>query len=123
MRRIQRSLLMLIGIPGERSAWPRLSQVGGGTDARRVLGAAAVLWAGEVEPDGLVKYTGVSNDRDPILQAIGGTVPTNSISGYLRSDVNMDGTVKYTGGGNDRDPILQNVGGVVPTATRLEQLP
>ena len=57
-----------------------------GTDARRVLGAAAVLWAGEVEPDGLVKYTGVSNDRDPILQAIGGTVPTNSISGYLRSD-------------------------------------
>ena len=94
-----------------------------GTDARRVLGAAAVLWAGEVEPDGLVKYTGVSNDRDPILQAIGGTVPTNSISGYLRSDVNMDGTVKYTGGGNDRDPILQNVGGVVPTATRLEQLP
>ena len=26
--------------------------------------------------DGTVKYTGSANDRDPILQGIGGTVPT-----------------------------------------------
>jgi len=28
--------------------------------------------------DGQVKYTGASNDRDPILVNIGGTVPTNT---------------------------------------------
>jgi hypothetical protein len=28
--------------------------------------------------DGLVKYSGVGNDRDPILSNIGGTVPTNT---------------------------------------------
>jgi len=28
--------------------------------------------------DGLVKYTGAGNDRDPILTNIGGVVPTNT---------------------------------------------
>ena len=73
--------------------------------------------------DGVVKYTGSNNDRDPILVEIGGTVPTNTVAGYLASDVNMDGTVKYTGGQNDRDLILQNIGGTVPTATKAEQMP
>ena len=63
------------------------------------------------------------NDRDPILVAVGGTVPTATVSGYLPTDVNMDGRVKYTGSVNDRDPILVNVGGTVPTNTRVEQLP
>ena len=81
------------------------------------------LWAGDVTFNGTIKYTGQDNDRDPILGAIGGVVPTNTITGYLASDVNMDGTVKYTGLNNDRDPILQNIGGVVPTNTRVEQIP
>jgi hypothetical protein len=81
------------------------------------------LWAGDVTGDGIVKYTGSSNDRDPILQSIGGVVPTNTTVGYHASDVNMDGTVKYTGTLNDRDMILQNVGGVVPTNVRVEQMP
>jgi hypothetical protein len=70
-----------------------------------------------------VKYTGSMNDRDPILQSIGGAVPTNTITGYHTSDVNMDGTVKYTGTANDRDIILQNIGGMVPTNIRVEQVP
>ena len=57
------------------------------------------------------------------VQAIGGVLPTNVISGYLPGDVNLDGQVKYTGGSNDRDPILQNIGGTVPTNSRTEQLP
>ena len=61
--------------------------------------------------------------RDPILVAIGGTVPTNTITGYRLEDTNLDGIVKYTGASNDRDPILVNIGGVVPTNTRTEQLP
>ena len=81
------------------------------------------LWMGNTIFDSEVKYTGLDNDRDPILVDIGGTVPTATISGYHNTDCNMDGTVKYTGLENDRDPILVNIGGTVPTATRDEQLP
>ena len=97
-----------------------------GTDACAPLGGTPAkqgLWAGDVTGDGTVKYTGSSNDRDPILQGIGGVIPTNTINGYHSGDVNMDGTVKYTGVGNDRDIILQNIGGVVPTNVRVEQMP
>ncbi len=97
-----------------------------GTDARKSIAGAypkQVLWAGDVSFDGLLQYVGNGNDRDPILVAIGGAVPTSTITGYRTEDVNLDGTVKYVGDGNDRDPILVNIGGAVPTSTRPEQLP
>ncbi|MBL0044053.1 MAG: hypothetical protein IPP33_06500 [Flavobacteriales bacterium] len=97
-----------------------------GTEARKVSGATMLLWAGNVFRDGSVsvlKYVGVSNDRDVILTAVGGTTPTSVVSGYMREDVNLSGNVKYTGAENDRDPILVNIGSVLPTNTRAEQLP
>jgi choice-of-anchor B domain-containing protein len=94
-----------------------------GNQATKTIGTAQCLWSGNVVRDGQLLYTGAGNDRDPILQAIGGVVPTNSITGYRMEDTNLDGVVKYTGGDNDRDPILQNIGGTVPTNTRLQQLP
>lgn len=94
-----------------------------GTNATKTIGAVQALWTGNAERDNELKYTGTLNDRDPILVAVGGTVPTATVSGYLPTDVNMDGRVKYTGSVNDRDPILVNVGGTVPTNTRVEQLP
>lgn len=95
-----------------------------GTDARAVLSnGKRALWCGNTINDGYLLYTGASNDRDPILQAIGGLIPTNTMNGYDRRDVNLDGVVKYTGANNDRDPILQNIGGVVPTNARVQQLP
>lgn len=95
-----------------------------GTDARKTMGPARALWAGDVTYNGTLLYTGAGNDRDPILQAIGGTIPSNELTGqYRQEDVNLDGVVRYTGGGNDRDPILSNIGGVVPSASRVEQLP
>lgn len=94
-----------------------------GTDARKTVGGSMVLWMGDVNGDGVLKYTGSANDRDPILVSLGGSVPTNTLPGYLGEDVNLDGTVKYTGAANDRDPILINVGGTVPTNTRVEQVP
>ena len=81
------------------------------------------MWAGDVNFDGELKYTGANNDRDPILQEIGGTVPTNTTAGYDGTDANMDGLNRYTGSGNDRDPILENIGGVIPTDSRQQQLP
>ncbi|MBK7944810.1 MAG: fibronectin type III domain-containing protein [Flavobacteriales bacterium] len=94
-----------------------------GTAARKTIGAAEALWAGNVDGNGELKYTGQGNDRDPILAAVGGSVPTSTVMLYHVADVNLDGTVKYTGEGNDRDFILTNVGGSVPTNTRLQQLP
>lgn len=97
-----------------------------GADARRsVSGAfpATTLWTGDVDRNNVVRYTGPANDRDPLLQAIGGAVPTNTTAGYLPQDVNMDGVVRYVGAANDRDPILQTVGGSVPTNTRSGTLP
>lgn len=97
-----------------------------GTEARKTMTGAMCLWAGNVFSDGTVsvlKYVGASNDRDPILVAIGGVVPTAVISGYMREDVNLSGFVKYAGSDNDRDPILVNIGSVNPSNVRSEQLP
>ncbi|HRH39835.1 MAG TPA: hypothetical protein PK760_15905, partial [Flavobacteriales bacterium] len=94
-----------------------------GTDARKTIGGAAVLWTGNALRDAQVKYTGSSNDRDPILVTVGSTTPNNTINGYLDTDTNLDGTVKYTGSGNDRDPILIGVGSTTPNNVRVEQLP
>ncbi|MBL8010672.1 MAG: choice-of-anchor B family protein [Flavobacteriales bacterium] len=94
-----------------------------GTAAAKDVAGVSVLWAGNALRDDRLRYTGGANDRDPILVAIGGVVPTATTSGYLGTDINLDGVVKYAGGANDRDPILVNIGGAVPTATRQEQLP
>ena len=94
-----------------------------GTSARKTVGTAQVLWAGNVVRDSNLKYTGASNDRDPILVKVGSATPNNTVNGYWREDVNLNGRVKYTGSGNDRDPILVNVGSTTPNNVRVEQLP
>lgn len=94
-----------------------------GIEARKPINGAMVQWQGNVVRDNVLSYIGTDNDRDPILQAIGGIIPTNTISGYVPEDVNLDGVIKYAGPYNDRDPILVNIGGTVPTAIRVEQLP
>ena len=95
----------------------------GGAAAQRLNGSVRAMWAGDVTGNGQVKYAGGSNDRDPILVAIGGTVPTATTSGYAGTDVNLNGVTKYTGSANDRDVILTTVGGTVPTATRSTFVP
>lgn len=95
-----------------------------GTNAQSNLNGVMALWPGDGNGNGQVNYTGTGNDRDLVLQGIGGTVPTNQVTNvYDRLDVNLDGALKYTGANNDRDPILQAIGGTVPTAVRTQQLP
>ena len=81
------------------------------------------LWAGDVTFKGESKYTGASNDRDPILVTVGSTTPNNTVNGYSTRDTNMDGVVKYTGSNNDRDRILVNMGSTTPNGIRVQQLP
>ena len=94
-----------------------------GTDARRLRDGKALLWAGNAVFDNELRYTGMANDRDAMLQRIGGVVPTATVGGYWVEDVTLDGLVRYTGAGNDRDRLLLGIGGAVPTAVRVEQLP
>lgn len=95
-----------------------------GTDARVTVNPGRMgQWSGNVVRDNLLKYTGTSNDRDPILVDVGATTPNNAVSGYLQSDITLDGVVRYTGSGNDRDPIIVNIGGNTPNNTRAQQLP
>lgn len=94
-----------------------------GAEAMALAGAHHLLWCGDVDHDGTLRYTGSGNDRDPILLRIGGTTPNNVTSGYYAEDVNMDGTVRYTGAENDRDAILLNIGGTTPNAVRISHVP
>ena len=95
-----------------------------GTTPQTTVSGVQCLWPGDCAADGTIRYVGTNNDRDPILTAIGGSVPTAVVSNvYDARDVNMDGSIRYVGTSNDRDPILQTVGGTVPTATRVQQLP
>jgi len=94
-----------------------------GSEPRRLRDGLALMWAGNVNGDDRLQYTGDGNDRDLILSAIGGVVPTAVVPGYRMEDCNLDGVVRYTGENNDRDLLLQGIGGVVPTAVRVEQLP
>ncbi|MEO8068635.1 MAG: hypothetical protein ABI599_13140 [Flavobacteriales bacterium] len=96
---------------------------GGFAAATTSISGINCLWMGDAIRDSQLKYTGTSNDRDPILTRVGGSIPTATLPGYFLEDCNMDGVVKYTGTANDRDPILINIGGGVPTATRNAQLP
>lgn len=95
----------------------------GGIDATKDMGSRRSLYAGDVTGNGELKYVGQGNDRDPMLVALGGLLPNNTVSGYLSEDINMDGVVRYTGAANDRDIILVNIGGVVPTNVRSASLP
>ncbi|MCB0768357.1 MAG: fibronectin type III domain-containing protein, partial [Flavobacteriales bacterium] len=94
-----------------------------GSQAMRDRNGASLMWAGNAMNDGQVMYSGSGNDRDVILFAIGGSIPTNTVSGYRIEDVNLDGVVKYSGAGSDRDVILNSIGGVIPTNTVQEQMP
>ncbi|MCB0793054.1 MAG: hypothetical protein H6595_11525 [Flavobacteriales bacterium] len=95
----------------------------GGTLATDGINGRRVMVSGDVTRDRHIKYSGTTNDRDPILTRVGGAVPTATVNGYYLEDLNMDGVVRYAGTSNDRDIILTVIGGTTPTATRSAQLP
>ncbi len=95
----------------------------GGVNAAKAQGGRLMMYAGDVDRNGVLRYIGSSNDRDLILSEIGGSVPTSTSAGYTGEDVNLDGVVRYVGSANDRDVILTNIGGSVPTAVRATSVP
>jgi hypothetical protein len=95
-----------------------------GTNPMMALtGGGFGMWAGDVNRNGNVKYTGSQNDRTVLLSVVGPADPTLTVPGYLNADVNMDGKAKFTGSNNDATLILKSVGPADPTKSVISQVP
>ena len=68
---------------------------------------------GDINNDGILKYSGPGNDRMAIIQRItgvtGSTNITKTISGYYNEDLDLNTHVKYSGPSNDGAIIIQNI--------------
>jgi hypothetical protein len=71
------------------------------------------LIAGDLNKDGILKYSGGGNDRSLILLQLntqtGATIITGTANGYFKEDISMNGQLKYTGAGNDPSRIITNL--------------
>ena len=94
-----------------------------GTNAQKTTSGVNMIWSGDANRNGIIKYNGSANDRNIILSAVGLTTPNNIITGYRAEDLNLDGLVKYNGSRNDRNVILQNVGLTTPNNIITERIP
>ena len=82
---------------------------------RRMIGAVAALWAADANTNKNVKYNGLSNDKQEVLNAVGVGTPNNVISSaYRPEDLNLDSKIKYNGFDNDRNVIANMVGVSTP---------
>ena len=87
------------------------SQLYGASTSFYTSGATTLLLAGDANSNGVVRYNGPGNDRDAILNYLGGN-EVGFVSGIYRTeDVNLDGIVRYNGPNNDRDALLSALDG------------
>jgi hypothetical protein len=93
-----------------------------GTDGAKELEPGVWgMWAGDVNGDGILKYSDIDNDRLEILIRLG-YIQTSTTTGYYNEDINMDGEVRYSDIDNDRLIILENLN-YIQTSTRSTQVP
>lgn len=107
-----------------------------GSNSRVLLGNGKMaLWAGDVNNDGSLKFSGSNNDTNAIKDFILSD-PLNvlnfitfSSSGYLNADIDLNGTTRFSGAQNDSNPIKDNIlmhpGNILglSTFTITEQIP
>ncbi len=68
------------------------------------------MWGGNANSNANVRYSGLQNDKDVILNAtLGGNASGIVNSTYSNSDLNMNGNVRYSGLSNDKDVLLNTV--------------
>ena len=94
------------------------NQIAYGNNAQTTFGMQtnkAAMWAGNVNGDTIVQYSGTNPDTPAILSTVLNApgnflnFPTFSVSGYTTDDLNMDGSTQYSGTNPDTPVILQNV--------------
>ncbi|GBL34779.1 hypothetical protein EMGBS15_03740 [Filimonas sp.] len=81
------------------------------------------LWSADANHNKNVKYNGLNNDKDVILQAVGAGTPNNTLVGYRKEDLNMDGKVRYSNTDNDRNLVINNLGISTPNAIISQHTP
>jgi hypothetical protein len=107
-----------------------------GSNARvQLSNGDMALWAGNVNGDTIIQYSGTTPDSPSILSEVLNDAgnflnfPTYIVVGYNSHDINMDGNTQYTGTTPDTPILLQNVlahpGNFLNFSTYqiLEQLP
>jgi hypothetical protein len=94
-----------------------------GTDAMKNQSGVMLLWGGDANGDGVIRYNGANNDKNAVLAKVGLTTSNNVLTLYDRTDVNMDGLVRYNGANNDKNFILGVLGLMTPARVITEQLP
>ncbi|WP_052158270.1 hypothetical protein [Lacinutrix jangbogonensis] len=87
-----------------------------GFDAQvQLSNGSMALWAGNVNGDTIVQYSGTTPDSPSILSTVLNdpgnflNFPTYEVHGYNVHDVNMDGITQYTGVTPDTPLLLENV--------------
>jgi hypothetical protein len=94
------------------------SQITFGSNAQTVFGMPnniVAMWAGNVNADTVVQYSGTNPDSPSILSEVLNApgnflnFPTYVVTGYNSNDVNMDGNTQYAGTTPDTPFILQNI--------------
>ncbi|WP_420573987.1 hypothetical protein [Kordia sp.] len=94
------------------------NQITFGSNAQTTSGMQAnkiAMWAGNVNGDQMVQYSGTNPDTPAILSTVLNDAgnflnfPTYSVNGYKTDDLNMDGNTQYSGTTPDTPVILQNV--------------
>lgn len=87
-------------------------------------GTYNMLYAGNANMNGNVRYLGISNDQDYILNTLLGGNRSGVLSGiYSQGDINMNKGVRYLGISNDQDFILNVVLRGVRAAVKTQILP
>jgi hypothetical protein len=81
-----------------------------GTTPMKDLTGAFGMWAGDANGDGIVKFSGPSNDQSVLIGVLGTANLGMSKSGYYGSDLNLDGQVKFSGPSNDRSILIGLLG-------------
>ena len=94
-----------------------------GTAAQMISSGVNMLWPGDANGDGSIRYSGSNNDRTVVLNAVGATTFLSPVTAYHRADVNLNGQTGYSGSNNDRTVILNSVGATSFLTARTAQLP
>ena len=88
-----------------------------GTNAQTSFGmptGVLGMWAGNVNNDTMIQYSGVNPDAQDILSVVLNdsentlNFPTYVVTKYNSKDVNMDGNIQYSGATSDAIFLLQN---------------
>jgi hypothetical protein len=82
-----------------------------------------MLYAGNVNGNTAVRYSGLGNDKDALLINVLSGATTGSVNGYSRGDLNMNRFARFSGLGNDKDYLLITVLGGTTTSFKTQILP